>query len=463
VPLAALAAAGCIPSYPLEEGQLDRYWSLAPDDSEQVPFRDLSVADKKVPYRWMIYQRRSVIWSTVAIVRAVDRLREGVEEIALAISPAHTRMLTEILAEARLSISQLARIAEAEEQPGQKRWAEAVADTLVRIERILRRAHVDEDPLAPDGEGEPAGLAAGPILHMVALYLDEETGGALLDDMEAEETQRLRKVLLQVMLKLSFAVAGKQEPPELRDEVVALARRAADLDVLERQLRSVLSDGLRKAPPAAPGSELRLLLQTALTWTPRALRLLESFLAQWDRMQSIQLDFRGTEQQPVFVFTVRVRQGKEVRLEKLIGVQPEIVFRGTSKIVVRPSVPETEETVVSFEPIDGAVDIRFEGVLYGLARVFAFPLANAALREVRVYNHAASRGDQIIHVAMLMEAYGDRTDPRRMIVFQDRRHRSLSRGVFSLRSIDEKTEQTFSYLTPQRRYTYRRVKGPEAK
>ena len=120
-----------------------------------------------------------------------------------------------------------------------------------------------------------------------------------------------------------------------------------------------------------------------------------------------------------------------------------------------PESSITEETVISFEPeAGGGAEIRFEGIIYALARLFTFPLEDSRLREIRVFTHKPKEGRQVTHLTLLMEAKKDNADPRRMIVFQDVRERELQRNVFSVQSIRKKKELSFSYAMPDRRYTY---------
>jgi hypothetical protein len=62
---------------------------------------------------------------------------------------------------------------------------------------------------------------------------------------------------------------------------------------------------------------------------------------------------------------------------------------------------------------------------------------------------------------MFSEDDGDRSDPRRLLVFQHAGRKQLSRKPFSVVSVDEFSRQVFSYITPERRYTYQRSVGPE--
>jgi len=168
--------------------------------------------------------------------------------------------------------------------------------------------------------------------------------------------------------------------------------------------------------------------------------------------------------------TLAVREGKEVRLQDMVMFQPVLAFRGTSRVTVVPKLPPTGETVVAFEPVAGeggegseagGVEMRFEGFAWGLAKLLALPLADGRLREVRVFVGEPGQADRIVNVALVMEAKGGKGDPRRVLHFQDVRRRRMDRGPFQIRTVTERTEQVFNYLTPDKRYTFTRVKTPE--
>ncbi|KKL22721.1 hypothetical protein LCGC14_2432600, partial [marine sediment metagenome] len=95
-----------------------------------------------------------------------------------------------------------------------------------------------------------------------------------------------------------------------------------------------------------------------------------------------------------------------------------------------------------------------------MVRLLALPLTDAALREIRIATASPQRGRRMISVALIMEAEDDRKDPRRMLIFQDVRDVSISRQVFAIDRLTRGEQQTFNYITPDYRYTYRRQKGP---
>lgn len=135
--------------------------------------------------------------------------------------------------------------------------------------------------------------------------------------------------------------------------------------------------------------------------------------------------------------------------------QPTVAFRGHSRMIVIPNDPVTDATIVKFGPVGdgGGVDLRFGGLL-SLVRVFAFPLASGPLREVRVFS-GAGHGRSMTHVEVMTEdASAGSGDPRRMMVVQsDSRWRHV-RTATEVRKRYQADVTAFSYITPQRRWSY---------
>ncbi|MHC4294672.1 MAG: hypothetical protein ACYSTL_03710, partial [Planctomycetota bacterium] len=283
----------------------------------------------------------------------------------------------------------------------------------------------------------------------------------LLGDLDATEIHRLRTVLAQMVLRLGFDLAGRQLPADLRGAATEMMQREKRLDALEQSLNDLLADSVEKASPAPRETETKKIFALISGVTPKALAVMEAFLEQWDRMERMEVQLKSLDDQPVLAATIKVLPDKQVRLADVLMFQPTVVFRGESRIAVIPDAPGTGETLVLFEPVDdGAVELRFEGVVYGLARLLAFPLADGALREVRVFTHTPKQGYRIVNLAMLSEAAGEIEDPRRLLVFQDVRRNRIARKAFSLEVVEEQSEQVFNYFTPDRHYTYKRSKRP---
>ena len=459
-----LVVSGCIPSQPLAEREMDRYWLLTdvaakPVGAAGTPADETPAGGFRMPTRWVIRQHGSTIWTTVSIVHAMDKLKAGTDKIEFSVSPAHARALTDVLAEARAALADLEDMIDSGARSDQNRWADALAAALVKIESVARHVTI-ESGAPPAGADEPFGMAGEPLLQMISMYLDERADGGLLADLSPGELRRLRDVLVQVVVKLGFEIAGKEPDAAVRHEAAELMRRTDDVPALEKALAKLLTERIAGAPAARGPSTKRKTVKTVLSWAPRALKMLESFLSQWDRMESITVEIVQAAGRRGVAVTIAVQPGREVRLANVMILVPTIVFRGATRIVVLPDATGADEAVVAFEPVgEGAVELRFEGIVYGLVKLLALPLADGPVREVRVSTSSRAGGERFLNVAMLTEAVGDRSDPRRMIVVQDSRVSRIVREAFALKTVKGKSETVVSYLTPNRRYTYQRVKG----
>ena len=453
--LAAVAAvSGCIPSERLGTDGIDAYWALYPDTWPDARPTKLEIAGKPFPTRWLFREQESVIWSTVSMVRAIDKLRnEGGEAFEVSVSPTHAEMLASILSDAREAVEQLRQVADPDRKPTPKKWAAAVASALVASEEVARAATEEE------GQGDPRGWGAGPVIHMLTTYLNEQSGGDLLAGMDAGEVTRLRTLMTQVVLRLGFAAAGRQDPPGLLNEITTRMRQADTPAKLKTELAKMLEQKLKEAPPAEPSNRLPGLLSTMFASASTGLKVLEGFVRQWPKMESVEFEFRRDGQQKLVSAIVRVKPGQELRMVTLMPFQPVFAFRGSTRITVRPDAAQTKETVVQFETLDGGqADLKFQGIVYGLVRLLAIPLADASLREVRVSSGSGPQG-RLTNVAILMEALGDKTDPARILTVQHVSKTRIERGAFAIDKARVARETLFNYITPDRRYTYMRIKG----
>ncbi len=462
--------AGCIPSQALDEGQMDEYWQLtaAAEGVEPATRPADEDAGFSVPTTWVIRQQDSLVWSTVSILRAMDALEAGDAgaKIAFSVSPDHARSLVDLMADGRAALADLREMIEVSgERTERNRWAAALASALTKIERISRMALADppaegEDP----GEDDPRGTAAGPVFQMLGEYLNRRSGGGLLSDLTPGERTRLRRMLVGLVLRLGFEIAGKRATSGIRGEVAETMANTPDLNSLEASLTKLLNEQLPDAPPAGGGTEKRDAVLSVLKWAPKAIKFFESFLSQWDKMDAVTVEMLEAGEDTVAAVTFAVLPGKAVRIEDVMTGLPVVAFRGSTRMVVRPDATPAGEAVVTFDSVadNGAVELRFEGILYGLVRLFALPLASGPVREVRVSANRPPFGEQMLNVKLFTEADDDPADPRRMLVVQDARHKRLIREAFSIKTVVTASETTVSYITPDRRYTYIRTKGEAA-
>jgi len=461
VVLAAALAGGCIARRDAG-GELDRAWYLDENPWPRSSRKPVALGRRRVPTRWTFRREPSMIRSTADIARAVDTLKAGADEIEIPVSGAHARMIESILADARAAMQRLEDIADPDHPPSPDVWARAVADALIQGEIVARAATrhpaAASRPTPPEADGQSA-LSAEPVLEMAIAYLNERAGGRLLAGIDARGVNRLREIIAQVILRLGFAVAGRDPPEALRAEAARQLSEAPDPRRLREALAGRLRQELEAASPALGDQQLRSLLRMVVATAPPALEIVESLVRQWPRIDSVQMELRQVDGQPLLGVTVDVAPGRSVRLAKVHPAQPAIVFRGRSRIIVIPRTPGTGETAILFEPGPaGATELRFEGIPYALVRLLALPLADGTLREVRLLSTDPLRGRQVTTVAMLMEAKG-RGDPRRLFVLHDVRNVDLLRTPFDVRTVQRSRDLTVSYVTPRYRYTYVYQKG----
>jgi hypothetical protein len=470
---ACVACAGCIGSEQLDPGDLDRWSALNAEADVLGPPATLEVAGRRLPNRWVFRQHPSLVWSAISIYRARERLMEEAEEVEILISPDHARELADLMARGRESLEEMREVCEFDEEIDVQRWADGMAAALAGIEGVART--VAAGPAETVRGQEPLGASAAPVLDMLVQYLNQRTGGMLLSDVPADDLRRVRVILVQTVLQVGFSAAGRQPQEGLRDAVLDAMQTAAKPEAAKAPLAEMLAGAVEQAPPASAGSGgLAGPVRAVLSYAPKALQAFEMLARQWDRMDHVAFEFHTQGEETVVAATLAVREGQEVRLEDMVMFQPVLAFRGTSRVAVVPDLSPTGETVVAFQPVaapakdgegadggeaaPGGVEMRFEGFAWGLAKLFALPLADGRLREVRVFVGEPGEADRIINVALVMEATGGGEDPRRVLHFQDVRRRRRERGPFEIRTVTEREEQVFNYLTPEKRYTFTRVK-----
>lgn len=459
----AVAVVGCIASQQLDPGDLGRWAALHQDVSAIGPCQAPVVGGRRLPKRWTFRQNPSVMRSAISIVQAKQRLEEEAEEIEVVISPDHATDLANLLARGRSAMEAMREVCGSDKPVDRRRWAGGMAKALAGLELVVRATSVDA-PAGPADRDVPLGMSAGPILDLVVQYLNQRAGGVLLADLPPEDLHQLRAVVVESMLRVGMGAAQRKPPKGLRESLLGVMEQAEDAEALQRRLEPILVDALEQAGPSSGDGGVGGSVRTVLAYAPKLLQVFEMLARQWDRAEYAAFEFHTCKGQPVVVAVLAVQPGKEIRLEDMVMFQPVLAFRGTSRMVVEPKLPSTGETVLAFESEGegGGVEMRFEGIGWGLAKLFALPLDDGYLREVRVFVGEPGEADRIINVALLMEATNAKADPRRLLHFQDVRRARIERGPFEIRTVADRSEMVFNYLTPEKRYTFTRVKEPEA-
>ena len=453
-------AFGCLSSSPLTEKEMDQFWQLSGDLVSRSTTHQLAVDGRTLPTRWTIRFDPNTERASAEIARAIESMQTGTERIDFSLSPAHTGTLAQVLADARMGLENLHRISQAKSKADLRLWKENLAQALVRTETIIRLVSQDTSGSGREVSTAPLGEAASPLLLMITTYLNEDAHGELLGELTANQLQELRSVLGQILLRAGFEMTGKQLPGDTLDHATLLMEQTTDLNALQGLLSEQLLEAYHSAAPLEKPTQLARTLTAMVTWMPRLLQGMEALILQWPKLEFVEFEIRYFENQPIFTGAIHVAAGEEVELARFSAAQPRLSFAGSTRAVFQLRELYAGETVVAFEPLseNGGVQLRFDGIVYGLTRLLAFPLDNGVLDEIRAYVYDPAQGDEILHVTMLMRDPSDEQDPRRLIVFQDTRRKEWRRDAFSLQKRLISESQVFNYIKPSRHYSFARTK-----
>ena len=461
--VASAVMAGCVPSYPVGKGDLDRYWLLTDMATGTRPATPKAAEGFRMPTRWVIRADDDPDRAGASITRAMAMLREGTDEIEFSVSGAHAAAIVTVLQDIRAGLDRLEEMIDTAGRSSKNEWAAALAAALVKAEAVSRPFTAEPGAPGPDPgrPAKPSHAAAQPMLHMITMYLNEQAQGGLLGELTTAEKRRLRDVLAGVMVQVGFEVAGKTATAQVRREVVEMMRSRGDLPTLQADLTGRLTERIAAAPPARSNGK-RQIVHAALRWGPKVIGLMEAFLSQWDRMDSITVEMFARRGRTAIGATIAAKPGKPVRIADVVTGMPTIVLTGAARLIAQPDATGAGETVVSFESgkEGGAVEVHYEGATYAMVRMLAIPLASGPLREIRLSHSSPIEGEQLVNIAVLSEAADDKADPRRMIVVQHATVKRLVREAFDVRTVTDKSETVVNYITPRKRYTYLREKGP---
>ena len=450
-----LLPAGCISHNPLTPVDIDRYWQLSTLPTPADPAAPKKRLAGKLPSHWIIRQNTSLIRSTVSIVRAVDQLKAGTDSIEFSIAPEYANSVKNTLADVRSTLENLSQLTDYEKSADRKKWAQNLSNALINLESSLRYVMLEEKPANAAAQNEPAAFAAQPLLEMISLYLNERAGESLLADLQPEELQQLRTVLVHLTLRIGFDLAGRSLPAPLRSRVLLQLKEAVDPQKQKQALEKLLAQSVEQAPIAASDNQLRALLHATLRWSPKALLVLESFLDQWERVDFIEFSIDMINKKSLITADIHIQPGCEIRMAQIMPFQPNLIFRGHSRIILPPEEPHTGEFSILFESFDhGAVELRFENPIYTFVRWLILPLEDAKFRELRVFTSSSGDSTHLISVTLLLESLHDKKDTRRIIVFQDIQREKTIRDLFSVQTHPLFSQKQFHYLRPDQRFSF---------
>lgn len=184
--------------------------------------------------------------------------------------------------------------------------------------------------------------------------------------------------------------------------------------------------------------------------------VLEDLLRQWDNMESATFEYRKLGDVPLVSMTLNVKSGKQLTLKRLHFMQPDMAVAGEVRFTVLTEGLSDATASVLIEPQgDGQAAIRFKGLLWGFAKLFAMPLADAEVREIRVARDSGNPQYDGVNVSMLMLASGG-GDRRRRLTVHNVSLGELQRSPGRFEILSPWRQLDVSYMTPSRLYYYTR-------
>jgi len=425
----------------LKAGQMDLYWYLDQDVWPQAKPPQLSIKGKTIPTKWTFNSTGDARSAALSLAMAAMQVARGqVHEVAIPISPEQARSAANMIRGIRDTLENL----HVTVQHGVAgwRWAQLSAKAVVVVETISRSAS------AQPVQGQAGEDGPGSLLRVLLETLGEQLDSRVLTD-RPENAGQLRERLMDAVLRAAFAAAGHKPPEGLSRQVMAILDQHAEPAKAQPKLQRTLLDRLEQAPPS-DSKEISHILQEALVWAPPILQDIEQFARQWDRIQSVSVEFRKHDDGAAVAITVKAIKGKQVRLNGG-ALQPDLVFQGDCRVTIQPRLAATGQTIVLMEG-GGACRVEFTGLGFALARL-AVPLASGTLRELRIASCSTYRGPNELDVLMLMEADGG-GDRRRIGVFHSSYVKAPDRQVFSVQIKTSDRHRMGLYVTPARLYSY---------
>jgi hypothetical protein len=288
---------------------------------------------------------------------------------------------------------------QADSRGSEKRWADATAELVGQVNAVVNSVNPDPAHRSAMDIDATAGWVVVPLLEIFASTLSGEADVPLSQHQEVLE--RAGERISGVLLTIAFRLVGKPIDDEMIRRVSEIQRGQPPKDAA-RLTRDLLLEYRRALPDRYPP-----LNETASDAAGDArhfadgMRYMAELSSQWPNVNHLAFEVRRLEGHKVFAAEFSVRPGKSVWLRDLDFFAPKIEFTGAGRLIVQRNVGEPipgQETDISvlFENVgDGGMVLHFDGIVYGLVRLFAFPLTDARLREVRYrsYRNTGDGGD----------------------------------------------------------------------
>jgi hypothetical protein len=287
-----------------------------------------------------------------------------------------------------------------------------------------------------------------PLLELLAGRQAQplETPEAWIDELAAAE-RRLSEVVLLASLRLT----GRALSDDLVDRVLR-AERDSPRRLGMRRTRDILLEYFRATPPRfEPLRHTATDAAAGAQYLADGLENLRRMVHQWPRVNRLAFELRRYESHPVAVLEFDIRPGEQVVFSHLDLFAPDVIFRGQGRVEVQWNPAEGAGKVIRFESAgNSGVKLRFPAFPFVLARLLAFPLENAMLKEIR-YQAREDGSGTILEV--MMEAVHGGSDPRRLLRIETTSTAILADRPALPPRLDGRTKtQTVSFYNGRRRW-----------
>ena len=386
--LAVLLAAlplmgGCLSSRPMKPGQMDQLWKLDPSLWDQAQRRSLMLGEKELPYRYQVTYDPSEVWATFRLYNTVRQSAQAHGTLNVALSERHARAVAGIL---RHMASQTARMTDAvvnDDNPrSEGQWAEAAGDLIGQIHRLATAANPQASAYRTLTTDDTAAWAMVPMLEIIALAsYDVQTPPPAS---QIERLEQAEMLITRIIATIAFRLTGQTVSQQVVEELLRIQRSQPPPEAAA-QTRELLLHYRRTTP-----HRYAALTATAAKAAAAARQMVEGmdYLAdlsdQWPNVNYLAVEVRSYGRKKIFSLEYDIKPGRSVVLRHLAPLVPKVIFVGHGRIIIQNKLADSDSLAVLFESDNGeGVTLKFEGLFYGLVRLFAFPMDDVKLCEVR--------------------------------------------------------------------------------
>jgi hypothetical protein len=442
---------------------MDRAYQPAELDWSSTQPRRITLDDRVLPYRYEIHYEPSPIWSVVSLHETFERLPEIEDRVVFQVSQQHADGMAELLLHFAGHVRQLGLVVDQlGQRGGDRKWAQLTADLLLEFDRMASAVSPDikRRRRGQVSINDTAAWVLVPMLQVLGKLTAEEDTVAALPPQVVEE--RVGASVGGILLRSSFRLSGRQLPSGLILDVFNTLNDAGP------ECRETLIDNLLQAYHSTPARYPALgdsadKAAEAINGLASGMEFLAEMAGQWQHFDHVALEVREHDNDTVAALEFEVHPDEVVSVTGLHFAAPRIELSGRGRVVIHRGKAD-ERMRVLFESQDsGGIVLRFEGIVYLMADIFAFRLDDANLREIGYQSKLDDAGGKHRVVEVLMEAV-EGEEKRRVIRVDTAKTPILeARADLPPRLVGRERTITFEYYNGKRVYEHisSKIQKPE--